>query len=468
VAGLLDYLSPPDAGNGVGGLLSYLNSPLYQSPLLTPQAAPQPQYDAMGNYTGITPDAPNPFGPIPQMNMPTPAQFSPPSVFNGGVAAAPVAGIPSLGPQGSAPQPITPAPQQAQPEPPLRSMNIGGYQMPQVGSASDYAPQTPTDVSAQSRVALQPQQQDQLPYALGGRPDGFFDRLNTGLQSIGNGGSIIGALTGNRTDPQSYAQQSLSAQYRALVPIVGPQKAMLAVLNPEAGKTILAQALEKKNYGFTKLDNDTLLRTDPLTGKAEVAYGGGEDRGTITGPDGKQIAIPPGVDRKTFVNEISRANAKAQAGEKTEVQAKSEKFANKMETAEKNLSGIINEGASVTGRGLDMVPGGNFLQSDKYQKYRQAQDNFITALLRDESGAAIGTAEFKRYERELFPQPGDGPQVIAQKAEARKTAIEAMKKSAGPGYKSPEGAGPAVGAVQQGYRFKGGNPADRNSWERVQ
>jgi hypothetical protein len=25
-----------------------------------------------------------------------------------------------------------------------------------------------------------------------------------------------------------------------------------------------------------------------------------------------------------------------------------------------------------------------------------------------------------------------------------------------------------VGAVQQGYRFKGGNPADRNSWERVQ
>jgi hypothetical protein len=32
-----------------------------------------------------------------------------------------------------------------------------------------------------------------------------------------------------------------------------------------------------------------------------------------------------------------------------------------------------------------------------------------------------------------------------------------------------QGAGaPAIGTVSKGYRFKGGNPADRNSWEKVQ
>lgn len=57
--------------------------------------------------------------------------------------------------------------------------------------------------------------------------------------------------------------------------------------------------------------------------------------------------------------------------------------------------------------------------------------------MRDESGAAIGTDEFNRYEKELFPQPGDGAAVIKQKREARRIAIEGMKKAAGPGYKSP-------------------------------
>lgn len=36
-----------------------------------------------------------------------------------------------------------------------------------------------------------------------GGGDGFLSRLNTGIQSIGNGGSILGAMTGNYTDPQT-------------------------------------------------------------------------------------------------------------------------------------------------------------------------------------------------------------------------------------------------------------------------
>ena len=249
-------------------------------------------------------------------------------------------------------------------------------------------------------------------------------------------GAVSGAAGLGQGSPQDVARQNLKAQYDALVPLVGQQKAMLAVMNPEAGKTILAQALEKKQYGFTKLDNDTVLRTDPLTGKAEIAYGGAAS-GTITGPDGKPIEIPAGVDRKAFVGEVSRANAKAAAGEKTGEQAKAEGFANKMELANKSIGALESQGGSLTGKIASGIPLGNYVQTPEYQRYKQASSNFITALLRQESGAAIGKAEFERYDREYMPQPGDGPEVLAQKAEARRVAIDAMKKGAGPGYKSP-------------------------------
>jgi hypothetical protein len=440
MAGLLDYLTNP-IGTVGAGLLGDIAG--YYRNMPQPQMDNSgPQYDPMGSFTGV--------------NVAPPQSAVAPSVFSTG--ASPVMQTPSLPMAPPAPQPqSTPQPQ--------NPIAVGNYQMPRVGNPDEFLPQqamTPTNaLPAQGQM---PQAQGEaLPPALSGPSP---------LSRIFNPNGLVARLTGN--DARSQAQQNLTAQFQALVPLVGRQKAMLAVMNPEAGKTILAQALEKKNYGFTKMDDGTLVRTDPLNGSVEVAYGGDSANKTgVAGPDGRIIPFPEGLDaagRKTFANEIARINADAAGGKKTEVQAKSEKFANLMEVAEKNLKGIEGEGLSLTGKALSNVPGGlgNYGQSANFQKYTQAKNKFITSLLRDESGAAIGTQEFARYERELFPQPGDGPEVVAQKTENRKAAIEAMKKSAGPGYKPPEGAGPAVGAVQQGYRFKGGNPADRNSWERVQ
>jgi hypothetical protein len=431
--GLLDALN--SGYGGQGGLLSYLQSPLYPSPLNQPQDVPQPQYDPMGNYTGVTPQAASPFGPIPQMSQPSPAQFQPPSAFTTGAAA-----LPGMAP-GVVPtpqQPSSPAPQA--PVNQVQDANVGGYSMPRFGSVADYTPQPgPTDVSAQSRQPQMqapqqaPQQEQALPPALGGIGSAFGRAFNPD--------GLIARLTGN--DSRSQSQQNLKAQYEALVPLVGQQKAMLAVLNPEAGKTILAQALEKKQYGFQKLDSDTVLRTDPLTGKAEVAYGGGEDAKSIPGPDGKPIAIPPGLDaaaRKVFMNEVARNNAKAAGGELTEAQAKSTLYASKMELAEKTLKPLEGQGTSIVGKITSGVPLGNYAQSADYQKYKQASSNFITALLRQESGAAISKSEFERYDKEYMPQPGDSSEVLAQKTEARRIAIEGMKKGAGPGYKSPTAA----------------------------
>ena len=87
--------------------------------------------------------------------------------------------------------------------------------------------------------------------------------------------------------------------------------------------------------------------------------------------------------------------------------------------------------------------------SPEQQQVMQARINFITAILRKESGAAIGANEFATAEKNYFPKPGDDAAAIAQKQQARRTAIRAMEIQAGPGAKQMGGAGtmPGVGAI---------------------
>jgi hypothetical protein len=54
---------------------------------------------------------------------------------------------------------------------------------------------------------------------------------------------------------QSPAQQNLKAQYDALVPILGKNKALLAISNPEAGKTLISEALTNKQK-YTQIGED--------------------------------------------------------------------------------------------------------------------------------------------------------------------------------------------------------------------
>jgi len=75
------------------------------------------------------------------------------------------------------------------------------------------------------------------------------------------------------------------------------------------------------------------------------------------------------------------------------------------------------------------------------QQYQQAQDDWVRSKLRKESGAAIGKDEMESEIRTYFPMPGDGPEVIAQKRQAREVANRVMVQAAGRGAQrasSPE------------------------------
>jgi len=72
------------------------------------------------------------------------------------------------------------------------------------------------------------------------------------------------------------------------------------------------------------------------------------------------------------------------------------------------------------------------------QQYRQAQENWVTANLRPESGAVIGVEEMEKEITKYFPQTNDKPETIAQKAQARRDTELAMIVRAGPAYKQIE------------------------------
>jgi hypothetical protein len=124
-----------------------------------------------------------------------------------------------------------------------------------------------------------------------------------------------------------------------------------------------------------------------------------------------------------------------------EEQTKNAGFAKRMIAAD-SIIADPSVGAEATNYGNRVLTGvdsmlgdtgfSNYLVSENYQKLDQAQRDFVNAVLRRESGAAISPSEFDNARKQYFPQPGDGPAVIQQKAANRQTAIAGLKRSAGP------------------------------------
>lgn len=75
----------------------------------------------------------------------------------------------------------------------------------------------------------------------------------------------------------------------------------------------------------------------------------------------------------------------------------------------------------------------NWTASKEQQQTKQARQNFITAVLRKESGATIKPEEFRVEEEKYFPKINDSKEVIEQKRQARELAIKALEMQAGPG-----------------------------------
>lgn len=114
--------------------------------------------------------------------------------------------------------------------------------------------------------------------------------------------------------------------------------------------------------------------------------------------------------------------------------------------------GTFGEGAKDL---ASKIPGAGHLVSDDLKRQQQAERNFVTAVLRRESGASISAGEFDTAEKMYFPRSGDSPEVVAQKRANRKQVIEGLKLGAGPAWaqlpqiSSEIGTGAVMGAPQK-------------------
>jgi len=73
----------------------------------------------------------------------------------------------------------------------------------------------------------------------------------------------------------------------------------------------------------------------------------------------------------------------------------------------------------------------NQLKTEDRQKFEQAQRNFVNAVLRRESGAAIAESEFESAAKQYFPQPGDSLGVLQQKRLNRETVARNLLREGG-------------------------------------
>jgi hypothetical protein len=146
---------------------------------------------------------------------------------------------------------------------------------------------------------------------------------------------------------------------------------------------------------------------------------------------------PADPDNHKYYSKGLSPTAAAGSASLTQTQLTNSGYATRTQEANDVISGLeqtiagmnpLQFTGQVAAEGSSLTHG---LASEDIQKLRQAERNFVNAVLRRESGAAISESEFENAEKQYFPQPGDTSATLAQKAQNRQTTIAALNASAG-------------------------------------
>lgn len=113
----------------------------------------------------------------------------------------------------------------------------------------------------------------------------------------------------------------------------------------------------------------------------------------------------------------------------TEGQSKDNVYSTRARGALQNLEPVANALTSRGERAAGYVPLGigRGMQSEDFQVAEQAGTEFLQAILRKDTGAAITQQEEDSYGRVYLPQPGDSEAVLEAKRQSRIRAVNALE-----------------------------------------
>ncbi len=307
---------------------------------------------------------------------------------------------------------------------------------------------------------------------------------NTPLAAFGP--ALFSMQKGLREDRKEQGQTA--AMEQALIAAgMDPEQARVMAANPQAAKFTLEQQQDKQersaSYDFFQKNApefaqlaDAGLPVKDVWAMYVKSRGGGERQGLMNAGDGmiydpnsgewltapNRAARPPQIE--TFYDEATGQPYNAQwnaesgtwervggvkapsgmsittnpdgtvsvtqgptGGKMTEQNSKDMVYAKRAAGAlpiiDKMGDALTSAGEAVGGS----VPAvGNYLKSPEYQQAEQAGKEFLQAILRKDTGAAITAQEVNEYGTVYLPRPGDSQQVLAQKKESRRRALEAL------------------------------------------
>lgn len=257
------------------------------------------------------------------------------------------------------------------------------------------------------------------PAADGNDPRGYAGNIASML-GISPNAKLTAADVDRLQDAQARQENAMYPQAMSRAgsaPAAGGQPSVINVRAPK-------QRAEDKQYRMLSPQEAQQRGLDPST-KWQVS------------PQGQIAAIPAKGDKPL-----------------TESQSKSVGYLQRAVEAQSTLNTVSGYKPNIAAENLDNLASGNPLRGSLSQTDRRALSGaraFISAILRQESGAAIGAEEFRSAYQTYFPLPGDGPEVQADKRRQREAAIRALRTAAGPGSDS-------VARVRV-------NPNDRNAPE---
>jgi flagellum-specific peptidoglycan hydrolase FlgJ len=429
--------------------------------------------------TGMVPP-PAPQNPV-LSPMPTPGAPS----FQPGPAVAMQQG--QQGQQGQMP-PMPP------PRPPMADMPAQGAQTAMGGPPPGYTPGmlAPNQQGGDGQPYLAPFQTPQAPtpqmLAQGlvqGGPEGQMSMGQQAQAPQQDRRQLLAQVLANpRIPPQMKAVmlQQFQAQTQPRLTQVDLGNA-IGMLDPQGN--IVQRIPKERDRAPIAVGRDQRL-VDPVTRQVIVDASGTKPPTVqkIKQPDGSEVSVQWDEATGSWVPMQAPQGGAAVRGPNklTEQQSKDLGYYQRGVGVITKLDQFENELTSVPGRLAEYVPGGAFLQTEEFQRAQQAGREFVSSILRKDTGAAVTESEMALYGKMFLPQPGEKPGAIADKREARRRALEGIKMGLGTAEAIASAMPPATpsapaapggkalkpGDIEDGHRWLGGPKGDPKSWEKVQ